>query len=198
MGMITVSDLEEISKEDELEAFKKYLINNDILKEEDAQNLRAFYDHVYSPMVPTYCMIYPNTLPAEETVFGVADDDSRFASVSDLVSDDQIPTMSPTSAPTYAPTSYVKNSPTNAPTQTKPTTEPTMPITEMEYILAFELTYSPFDVNNILGNQDCMNYIYQISSVPCAELSYLNSSVRVSINYLIISLLKSNLVIRAT
>ena len=168
MGMISVSDLEEISKEDELEEFKRQLIKRKILSNTEAQNLRAFYDHIYSPMVPTYCMIYPDALPAQESVFGVADDDSRFASASDLISDDQIPTFAPTFEPTRQPLS---------PTTVKEVKE------ETEYIVAFDLTYAPLDANKILSNLNCYNYAYGISSVPCAEYVYLNDTVKVCFIY---------------
>lgn len=46
LGMITVSDLQEIGKDDELEAFKKQLVAKKVLSAKAAQNLRAFYDYL--------------------------------------------------------------------------------------------------------------------------------------------------------
>jgi len=159
MGLITVSSLEEVSKDDELEAFKKVMIDAKALTPLEASRLRAFYDPIYAPMTPTYCMIYPDRLPEIKSVFNVGDDDSRFASFGDaLISDDQVPFAgNPTEKPTFSPTA--NSSPVSA-----------------TYYLVFGLVYAPFDASKIRDNYYCY---YLNSSHPCPEFNYLESSVKV-------------------
>lgn len=177
--MITVSDLEEISKDDELELLKNQLVAKKTITKEESQNLRGFYDNLYSPMDAIYCMIYPNTLQAPASVFGVTDDDAKYASASDLVSDDQIPTKAPSFAPTIP---YVPGSPTGKPT---PTPKPTG--TTIDYILAFEVVYAPLKLVDIYNLPACIDYYYDPKKTKCNEFIYLESSVKVSAIYIIIT-----------
>jgi hypothetical protein len=160
MGMITVSDLEEISQDDELKRFKDQLVEKKTITYEESLNLRGFYDSLYSPMEPVYCMIYPNTLERPVSVFGVTDDDAKYASATDLVSDDQIPTLAPSFAPGPAPTP-------------KPTG------TTVDQILAFELVYAPMSVNDIISNAACMDYYYDSTKPKCPEFTYFEDSIKV-------------------
>ena len=171
MGMITVSDLEEISQDDELKRFKDQLVEKKTITYEESLNLRGFYDSLYSPMEPVYCMIYPNTLERPVSVFGVTDDDAKYASTTDFVSDDQIPTLAPS---TNSPTPYIQGTPTAKPT---PTPKPTG--TTVDQILAFELVYAPMNVNDIISNAACMDYYYDSTKPKCPEFTYFVDSIKV-------------------
>ena len=177
--MISISDLQEIGKDDELESFKKVLVTKKAISATESLNLRAFYDALYAPMSPVYCMIYPNALPKQTQIFaGVTDDDARFASPLDLVSDDQIP--KPTQSPTYQPTS-IPIKPGN-PTP-KPTSLPTTAL-KVDFILAFGMVYAPLNVSTIYASSACLGkpksdcYINLQAQPPCVEFLYLNNSIR--------------------
>jgi hypothetical protein len=43
MGMITVSDLEEVGSDDQLKQFKAALVRQNIITRDQSDNLRAFY-----------------------------------------------------------------------------------------------------------------------------------------------------------
>jgi len=153
MGLVSINNLEEVSKDDELEQFKRTLVLMNAISQSDADNLRAFYDPINIPVVPMYCMIYPNTLAVQSNVFGLSDDDHPSSTT--VVTDDQ---------------AAAAGSPTPSPIQQLFYT--------VEYYLAFGLVFTPFNVNDLF-NTTCIAYYYDpVSNQPCDEVKYLNESVK--------------------
>jgi len=75
MHMISISDLQQVEVDDVFEKFKRKLVKDKVITSEEKTLMGVFYDHLYSPMDPVYCMIYPNKFKMPSTVFGLGDDD---------------------------------------------------------------------------------------------------------------------------
>lgn len=164
LGLLSVNDLVQVREDDQIQRFKEQLIAKKILPKDKADNLFSFYDPLYAPMDPIYCMIYPNTLiPAPKVFEGEGDDYSYDTGISSLsaIFDDAIPTFAPSPKPIA---------------QGSPTARPTIKQALFSQVVTIDLTFAPMSYDKFTQLGACEKYLNGSTDSLCPELSYLNQS----------------------
>jgi len=87
MGMLNVSDLIMISRDDKFAALVKQMVNSNSLTAEQAKYIKPFFDHKFIPMEPIYCIVdHSDVLPV--SLDGLTDPGDIFGDDRVFASDD--------------------------------------------------------------------------------------------------------------